>query len=137
MDSMVLKEKLSKVLKDGPPEANGICVIWIAGIIAYALCIKLDPFYMEGWFTFQFLTFSSIPPKVHEWRVKSEHLHGEEFTLNSNPVMILALNIYAQTGEDDPGTIKPQSWKEMADGEEKKDDDNGGGCPRECGPALT
>jgi len=127
-----IKEKLGKLLKDGPPNPNEICAIWIAGIVAYALCTKLEPFYMEGWFTFQFLTFSSVPPKVHEWRVKSEHLQGDEFTLNSNPVMILALKIYATAGDDDPNTIKAQSWKEMIDGDDEEPDNGGKGCPDQC-----
>ena len=88
---------------------------------------------MEGWLTFQFLTFSSVPPKVHEWRVKSEHLHGDPFTINSNPVMILALKIYAETGDDDTDTVKAQSWKEMIDGDDGEDDDSGGnGRPDQC-----
>ena len=133
MDSVTFKEKLGKLLKGGPPNANEICAIWIGGIVAYALCTKIEPYYMEGWFTFQFLTFSSVPPKVHEWRVKSEHLHGDEFTLNSNPVMILALKVYADTGGDDPNTIKAQSWKEMIDGDDEEEPDNGGkGCPDQC-----
>ena len=94
---------------------------------------------MEGWLTFQFLTFSSVPPKVHEWRVRSEHLHGQEFSLNSNPVMILALKLHASTGDDDDNTIKAQSWKEMIDddGDGKEDDPDGGGCSGKCDSPST
>ena len=132
MDPEKLKKKLGKLLKDGPPDVSEICIIWIAGAVAYALCTNIEPFFMEGWFEFRFLTFWSVPPREHEWRVKSEHLHGDEFTLNGNPVMILALKIYASGGSDDPNTVKVLTWKEMADGDEKGDDNGGGGCPNKC-----
>lgn len=139
MESSKVREKLGKLLKNGPPGVSEICLIWIGGIIAYALCTKIEPFYMEGWFTFQFLTFSSVPPKAHEWRVRSEHLHGKEFSLNSNSVMILALKIYASTGDDDDSTIKAQSWKEMIDddGDGKEDDPDGEGCPNQRNSPCT
>lgn len=134
MSPKELREKFSKLLKNGPPDAGEICVIWIAGIVAYALCTSIEPFYMEDWFEFHFLTFSSIPPGEHEWRIKTEHLHGNEFVLNGNAVIILALKIYVSPGSNDPDTVKVLTWEEMIDGDKDGEDGNNGGgrCPNQC-----
>lgn len=134
MDSSKVKKMLASVLKGDIPNVGDMCVICIAGVVAYALCTNIEPFYMEGWHEFRFLTFTDLPPKEHEWRVKHEHLLGEDFEINGNPVCILALNIKTDvlSDDDDPNIIKPKSWKDMIDGDRKEDDDDGGGCPGQC-----
>jgi hypothetical protein len=134
-----VKIRLGNFLKNDSPDIGDVCVICIAGVVAYALCTNLEPFFMEGWHEFRFMTFTDLPPKEHEWRVKYEHLQGEEFEINGNPVCILALKV--RTGalpDDDPNIIKPQSWKDMINGDDKKEDDpDGGGCPNQCDSPCT
>ena len=130
MESGKLKEKLANFLKEDMPAVGDICAIWMAGVVAYASCIYMEPFFTEGWYDFHFLTFASIPPQKHEWRVKHSHLTGDEFLLNSNPACILALNLCDIN--DDPNVIKSQSWEDMINGTRKEDDEGGGGCPSQC-----
>lgn len=133
MDLEKVKEKLHGMLKGSALDVGDVCVICIAGVVAYALCTNLEPFFMEGWHEFRFMTFTDLPPKEHEWRVKHTHLEGEEFEINGNTVSILALKVRIGTlPDDDPDVIKPKSWKDMIDGDEKEDDDNGGGCSDQC-----
>lgn len=129
MELSKLKERLEPILKKEAPNVGELCIIWIAGAVAYAIVTEIEPFYMEHWFEFRFIILQKIPPQEHEWRVKLEHLQGEEFNINEHPVCILALNIRAAiSSEDDPNTIKAKSWKEMIDGDKPEDDKPGGGC---------
>jgi len=134
MEISRLKKLLTPILKNDAPQVGELCIIWIAGVVAYAIVREIEPFYMEGWWEFRFLILRQIPPQEHEWRIKTEHLHGHEFQLDSHPAAILALNLGAVAlSFDDPNMVKSKSWKEMIDGDDGKEDDPGGnGCPGKC-----
>ena len=141
-----LKKKVAPILRDGPPNVGELVLVWIAGVVAYAIITKLEPFYMQGWYDLRFLTLRRLPPQEHEWRVKDDHLQGNEFTIDGHPVCIMALDLSTLIKQDESGevteltdtnVIKLQSWKEMMDERRKKDDggdddDCGGGCGDKC-----
>lgn len=132
MDLAKLKERLASVLKGDAPNVGELCVIWIAGVVAYAIVTRIEPFFMEGWYEFRFLILRKLPPQEHEWRVKYEHLQGNEFQIDNHSACILTLNMGSIVSPmDDPNTIKAKSWQEMLDGEDKRkpeDDCPPGGC---------
>jgi hypothetical protein len=135
MDISRLKKKLEPVLKNDAPNIGELCIIWIAEVIAYAIITHIEPFYMEGWFNVKFIMLRQVPPQEHEWRLKMDHLQGNEFQIDGHPVCVLALNLGSLAPpivEDDSNVIKLQSWREMIDGKGKKDDPGGGGCPNQC-----
>lgn len=127
-----LKQKLNPILKKDAPNVGELCIIWIAGVAAYAIVTSVEPFYMEGWFDFKFLILRQVPPQHHEWRVKADHLQGNEFQIDGHPACILALNVSMEPPGGDSNVIRLQSWKEIMDGKGKKDDSGGDGCPNKC-----
>ena len=133
MELSSLRKKIKPILKNDLPNVGELCLIWIASVVAYAIVTVIEPFYMEGWYNFHFVILRQIPPQMHEWRVKYEHLQGNEFQLDGHPACILALNTpIGPPAGDDSNVIKLQSWKEMMDGKGKKDDSGGDGCPNKC-----
>lgn len=135
MQPSEIKNKFGNVLKNDAPNVGELCAIWIAGVVAYAIVTRIEPFYMQGWYEFRFLTLRQIPPREHEWRVKYEHLQGDEFTIDGHPACIIALDVSVLIGDDlDPDVVRSVSWQEMIDGRKpKKDDGDGGGrCGNNC-----
>lgn len=133
MDLSVLKEKLEPILKNDAPNVGELILVWIAGAAAYAIVTRIEAFYMAHWYEFHFIILQRVPPQEHGWRVKYEHLQGEEFQINGTPACILALNVQTSISPvDDPNTIKSMSWKEMIDGSKREEDEPGGGCPDKC-----
>lgn len=136
MESSEIKKKLGGMLKNDAPNVGELCAIWIAGVVAYAIVTRIEPFYMQGWYEFRFLTLRQLPPREHEWRVKYEHLQGDEFTIDNHPACIIALNVGACILPDDagPDVIQTKSWQEMINGKRPREDDDrgGGGCGNNC-----
>jgi hypothetical protein len=128
----LLKKKINPILKKDAPNVGELCIIWIAGVVAYAIVTRIEPFYMEGWYEFEFIILRQIPPQRHDWRVKADHLQGNKFNIDGHPACILALNVDIGPAMDDPNTITSKSWKEMVDGDKKEDDSGGNGCPDKC-----
>jgi hypothetical protein len=133
MDLSKLRKKLEPILKNDAPNVGELCIVWITGVIAYAIVVDIEPFYMEGWYNVKFVMLRQVPPQQHEWRLKTDHLRGNEFQIDGHPCCIFALNIGPiMAPVDDPNVVKSKSWKEMVDGDRKEDDSGGDGCPNKC-----
>lgn len=132
MELAKLKERIAPILKSDAPNVGELIIIWIAGVASYAIVTMIESFYMEGWYEFRFMILRKIPPQEHSWRVKIDHLQGEEFQIDTYPACILGLNLGTTINPtDDPNVIKIKTWEEILNGDKEEDDPNGG-CPDQC-----